>query len=85
MNVKGKSQPKQTRIPLTLIYNHFCPKISEIIGKSWNLPAINKISLKEIFDCQPITTFMPNKNLKELIGRKNIKKNRAKKYKKANT
>ena len=80
MNIKGKSQPKQTRIPLTLIYNHFCPKISEIIGKSWNLPAIN-VSLKEIFNCQPITTFMPNKNLKELIGRKKIKKNKAKKDK----
>ena len=84
MNVKGKSQPKQTRIPLTLIYNHFCPKISEIIEKSWNLPAINEISLKEIFNCQPITTFMPNENLKELIGRKKIKKNKAKKYKKTN-
>ena len=48
--------------------------------KNWNLLAINE-SLKEVFNCEPITAFKQNKNLKELIGSNKIEKNKVKKDK----
>ena len=75
---KVREKPKQTRISLTLTYNCFCPNISKVIRKHWNLLAINE-SLKEIFNCQPIAAFRRNKNLKELIGSNKIEKNKVKK------
>ena len=36
-------------------------------------------ALKEIFNCQPITAFKRNKNLKELIGSNKIENNKVKK------
>ena len=77
---KVREKPKQACIPLplTLTYNRFCPNISKVIRKQWNLPAINE-SLKEIFNCQPITALRRNKNLKELIGSNKIEKNKIKK------
>ena len=65
---------KQTRIPLRLTYNRFCPN-SKLIRKHWNLLAINE-SLKEILTCQQITAFKRNKNLKEQIGSNKIEKNK---------
>ena len=53
-NVREKL--KQTCIPVTLTYNHFCPNISKVIRKHWNVLEINE-SLKEILNCQPITAF----------------------------
>ena len=38
---KVREKPKQTSIPLTLTYNRFCPNISKVIRKRWNLLAIN--------------------------------------------
>ena len=75
---KVREKTKQTCIPLTLTYNRFCPNTSKMIRNYWNLLAINK-SLKEIFNCQPITAFRRNKNLKELIGGNKIEKNKVKK------
>ena len=49
-----------------------------MIQKHLNLLKI-KESLKEIFNCQPITAFRRNKNLKELIGSNKIEKNIVKK------
>ena len=46
--------------------------------KHWNLLEINE-SLKEIFNCQPITGSRRNKSLKELIGSNKIEKNKVKK------
>ena len=63
---KFRKKPKQTCIPLTLTYNRFCRNISKVIRKHWNLLEINE-SLKEIFNCQPVTAFTRNINLKELI------------------
>ena len=62
---KNREKPKQTCVPLTLTYNRICPSISKVIRKHWNLLEINK-SLKEIFNCQPITAFRRNKGLKDL-------------------
>ena len=62
---KVREKSKQVYIPRTLAYNRFCPSISKMIRKRWNLPEINEF-LKEIFNCQPIKTFRQNKNLKEL-------------------
>ena len=75
---KVREKPKQTCLPLTLTYNRFCPNINKMIPKHWNLLEINE-SLKEIIDCQPITTFRRNKNHKELIGSNKIEKNKLKK------
>ena len=64
---KSRKKPKQTCIPLiTLTYNRFCRNISKVIRKHWNLLEINE-SRKEIFNCQPVTAFTRNINLKELI------------------
>ena len=71
-------KPKQTCISLTLTYNRFCTNISKVIWKHSNFLNINE-SLKEIFDCQPITAFRQNKNLTELIGSNKIEKNKVKK------
>ena len=46
-----------------------------MIRKHWNLLVINK-SLKEILNCQPITSLRWNKSLKELIGSNKIEKNK---------
>ena len=59
-------------------YNRFCPNISKVMRKHWNLLSINE-SPKEMFNCQPITSFRRNKNLKELIGSNKIAKNKVKK------
>ena len=34
---KVSKKPKQTCIPLALTYNRFCPNISKVIRKHWNL------------------------------------------------
>ena len=73
-------KPKQTFIPLTLIYNRFCSNISKVIRKYWDLLAINE-SLKEIFNYHPITALRQYKILKELIGSNKTEKNRVKKDK----
>ena len=75
---KVREKLKQTCIPLTLAYHRFCPNISKVIQKHWNLLEINE-SLKEIFNYQQITAFRQNKNLKELIGSHKIAKNEVKK------
>ena len=75
---KVRKKQKQTCIPLTLTYNRFCLNISKVIRKYWNLLEINEC-LKEILNCQSITAFRPNKNLKELIGSDKIEKNKVKK------
>ena len=69
---------KQSCIPPTLTYNHFCPNNSKVIWKHWNLLEINE-SLKEIFNCHPITAFRRNKNLKQLIGSNKTEKGKVKK------
>ena len=48
-----------------ITYNPFCSTISKVMRKHWNLLAINEY-VKEIFNCQPITAFRQNKNLKKL-------------------
>ena len=75
---KVTEKSKQTCIPLTLAYNRLYPNISKVIRKHWNLLEIYEF-LKEIFNCQPITAFRRNKNLKELIGTNKIEKNKVKK------
>ena len=75
---KVRKKPKQTRIPQTLTYSRFCPNISKVIRKLWNLLELNE-SLKEIFNCRSITAFRRNKNLKELIERNKIENNKVKK------
>ena len=77
---KVRQKPKQTCIPLTFSCNRFCPNIIKVIRKHWNLLEINE-SLKEIFNCQPITAFRRNKNLKELIGVNKVENNKVKKDK----
>ena len=57
---KAREKLKQTCIPLTLTYNCFCPNISLVIRKKWNLLKINE-SLKEKFNFQLITAFRQNK------------------------
>ena len=46
--------------------------------KTFELLEINE-SLKEIFNCQPITAFRRNKNLKKLIGSNNMEENKVEK------
>ena len=60
--------------------NHFCPIISKVIRKHWNLLKINA-PLKEILNSQPIIVFRRNKDLKELI-RTNRIENKIKKRQK---
>ena len=74
---KVRAKPKQICITLTLIYHRFCPNISKVIRKHWNLLELNE-SLKKIFNCQPTKAFRRNKNLKELIGSNKIEKNKVK-------
>ena len=68
----------ETRIPLTLIYNCFCPNISKVIQWHWNLQVINE-SLEEKFNCQPVTAYKQNENLKELIENSKTENNKVKK------
>ena len=68
----------ETRIPLTLIYNCFCPNVSKVIQWHWNLQVINE-SLEEKFNCQPITAYKQNENLKELIENSKTENNKVKK------
>ena len=49
-----------------------------LIRKHFNLLEINE-SLKEIFNCQPITAFRRNNILKELIGSNKTENNKFKK------
>ena len=77
---KVREKPKQTCILLKLTYNRFCPNISKVIRKHRNLLEINE-SLKEIINCQPITAFRRNKNLKELTVSNKIEKHKVKKDK----
>ena len=49
-----------------------------MIQKHLNLLEI-KESLKEIFNCQTLTAFRQNKNLKELMGSNKIEKNKTRK------
>ena len=74
-----REKPKQTCIPLTT-YNRFCLNISKVTWKHWDLQAISE-SLEEISNCQPITAFRQNKNLKALIRSNKTEKNRVKKAK----
>ena len=60
---KVEEKLKQTCIPLRLTYNYFCPNISKVIREHWNWLSINE-SIKEMFNCQPLTAFTRNKNLK---------------------
>ena len=75
---KVREKSKQTCIQLTLTSNRFCPNISKVIQNHWNLLEINE-SLKEIFNCQPITACRLKRNLKNLIGSKKIEKNKVEK------
>ena len=68
----------ETRIPLTLIYNCFCPNISKVIQWHWNLQVINE-SLEEKFNCQPVTAYKQNENLKELMENSKTENNKVKK------
>ena len=43
---KVRAKPKQICITLTLIYRRFCPNISKVIRKHWNLLELNE-SLKK--------------------------------------
>ena len=78
---KVREKPEQASIPITLNCKGFCPNITKVMRKHWNVLAINE-SLKKIFNCQPITAFKQNKKLKELIGGSKIEKNKKKKKKK---
>ena len=73
-----REKPMETRIPLTLIYNCFCSNISKVIQWHWNLQVINE-SLEEKFNCQPITAYKQNENLKELIENSKTENNKVKK------
>ena len=75
---KVEEKLKQTCIPLRLTYNCFCPNISKVIREHWNWLSINE-SIKEMFNCQPLTAFTRNKNLKELVESNKIEKNTVKK------
>ena len=55
---KVREKPKQKCIPLKLTQNRFCPNISKVMRKHWNLLEINKF-VKEIFNCQSITALKP--------------------------
>ena len=68
---KVREKSKQTRIPPTLTS-------SKVMRKHWNLLEINE-SQKQIFNCQLITAFRRNKNLKELIGSNKTEKSKVKK------
>ena len=60
---------KETKILPVLTYNQSLPNIGNI-GKSF----------KETFQYEPITAFICNKNLRELIGCNKIKHNKVKKH-----
>ena len=75
---KVEEKLKQTCIPLRLTYNCFCPNISKVIREHWNWLSINE-SIKEMFNCQPLTAFTRNKDLKELVESNKIEKNTVKK------
>ena len=75
---KNQENSGKARIPLTLTYNGFLPNISKVFRKHWNLLLIND-SLKETFNCQPITAFKRNVNLRELIGSNKIEQGKVKK------
>ena len=70
---KVREKTKQACIPVTLTYTRLYSNIGKVIWKHWNLLELNE-SLKEIFNCQWITAFRRNKNLKELTGSNKIEK-----------
>ena len=76
---KVREKPKQTCIPPTLTYNRFCPNIStwyENIGTYRS-----NESLKQMLNCQPVTAFTRDRNIKELIRSNKTQKNKVKKEK----
>ena len=76
---KDQEQQDPKRIPLTLTYNRFLPNLTAAARKNWNILQTNK-SLWELFQEQPITAFMRNKNLKEIIGGTRIENGKVKKF-----
>ena len=40
--IEFREKPKETRISLTLTYNHFCTKISKVIRKNWSYDWFSK-------------------------------------------
>ena len=68
-----REKPKQICVPLTLNNNHFCPNISKVVQKHWNLVTINKSKKKYLIVND--TAFKRCNNLKVLIGSNKIEKN----------
>ena len=80
LNERVREKPKHSLISLVLTSNRHGPNIRKFNRKHWNLLVLNG-SLKEIFNCQPITPFKQSKILKELIESNKIEKKKGKKDK----
>ena len=77
---KDKEQQDLKRIPwISLTYSRFLPNLTAVVRKNWNILQTNK-NLRELFQEQPITVFMRNKNLKEIIENTRIKNGKVKKF-----
>ena len=73
IKVNKKDTPINSRIPLEITYNQFL-NISKIFRKKLNILSVN-ISLRKVFQNEPITAFKRNKNLREFIGSNKIESN----------
>ena len=74
LNERDNSPSKETKIPLILPYSRSLSNISKVSSKHWNILSTNK-AFKEIFQNEPVTPFILNKNFKELIGSNKIEHN----------
>ena len=53
-------------IPVSITYNRYLPKISNIITKNWNILQISP-TIQKVFDKKPMITHKRNKNIGEPI------------------
>ena len=63
---KDQEQQDSKCIPLILTYSRFLPNLTSVVCKNWNILQNNK-NLQELFQEHPITVFMRNKYLKEIL------------------
>ena len=76
---KDQEQQDPKGISLILTYSRFLPNLTAVVRENWNILQTNK-NLRELFQEQPITAFMRNKNLKEIIENTRIKNGKVKKF-----
>ena len=69
-----KNKATLNRIPLILTYNRTLPDIKRAVNKHWNILKRNR-DFEQVFT-KPCYSLSGNRNLKDILGKKTIVKNR---------